>query len=373
MTQKRKQYSGQFKFKVALEAAKGTKTISELASETGVGCLLGATQIGQWKRQLLEEGVDLFSQQSNRQAQAVAEEQAELYEQIGRLKMELEWLKKKLPNLAEAQRMMIERDHPELSIRRQCELVGLNRSTLYYEPAPESALNLALMRLIDEQYLKTPFYGWPRMLAYLQRLGYTVNHKRVRRLLQKMGLQALYPKPRTSVSSAEHKKYPYLLRGLDITHVNQVWSADITYIPMPRGFMYLVAVMDWHSRYVLAWQLSNTLDSSFCLDALHQALLWGRPEIFNTDQGVQFTSSHFTDCLENAEIRISMDGRGRAFDNIFIERLWRSVKYEDIYPKGYDTVPQLERGVDAYFQLYNHERLHESLAYHTPAEVHFAK
>jgi putative transposase len=272
---------------------------------------------------------------------------------------------------------MIEHEHRELSIRRQCTLVGLNRSTLYYEPAPESALNLALMRLMDEQYLQTPFYGWPRMLAYLQRQGYTVNHKRVRRRLQKMGIQAIYPKPRTSVSNVAHKIYPYLLRDLEITHVNQVWHPkgprDITYIPMPRGFMYLVAVMDWYSRYVLAWQLSNTLDNRFCLDALPQALLWGKPEIFNTDQGVQFTARQFTDCLAKAEIRISMDGRGRAFDNIFTERLWRSVKYEDIYPKGYETVPHLERGVDAYFHLYNHERLHESLAYHTPAEVHFAK
>lgn len=268
---------------------------------------------------------------------------------------------------------MIDRDHARISIRRQCELVGLNRSTLYYEPAQESALNLELMRLLDEQYMRTPFYGWPRMLAYLRRQGYAVNHKRVRRLLQKMGLQAIYPKPRTSVSNPEHKIYPYLLPGLDITYVNQVWSTDITYIPMPHGFMYLVAVMDWYSRYVLAWQLSNTLDSDFCLAALQQALLWGKPEIFNTDQGVQFTATQFTDYLEKAEIRISMDGRGRALDNIFVERLWRSVKYEDIYPHAYDTVPKLERGLDAYFQLYNHDRLHESLAYHTPAEVHFAK
>lgn len=268
---------------------------------------------------------------------------------------------------------MIEYKHTELSIRRQCELVGLNRSTLYYEPAQESALNLELMRLMDEQYMRTPFYGWPRMLAYLRRQGYAVNHKRVRRLLQKMGLQAIYPKAKTSVSNPEHKIYPYLLRGLAITQVNQVWSCDITYIPMPHGFMYLVAVMDWYSRYVLAWQLSNTLDGSFCLDALAQALLWGKPQIFNTDQGAQFTANQFADCLEKAEIQISMDGRGRALDNIFIERLWRSVKYEDIYLNAYDTVPHLERGVDAYFQLYNHERLHQSLAYHTPAEVHFAR
>jgi putative transposase len=251
-------------------------------------------------------------------------------------------------------------------------LVGLPRATLYYEPASESTLNLALMRLLDEQYLKTPFYGWPRMLVYLKRQGYAVNHKRVRRLLQKMGLQALHPKPKTTQPGAGHKSYPYLLRNLPITHVNQVWSADITYIPMPRGFMYLVAVMDWFSRYVLSWQLSNTLDSLFCLDALQQALHWGKPEIFNTDQGVQFTASHFTGWLEKEQIQISMDGRGRALDNIFIERLWRSVKYEDIYLKNYATVPQLEAGLVEYFHFYNHERPHQSLDDLSPAKVHFA-
>ncbi len=228
------------------------------------------------------------------------------------------------------------------------------------------------MRLMDEQYLKTPFYGWPRMLVYLKRQGYAVNHKRVRRLLQKMGLQALYPKPKTTKPGEGHKIYPYLLRNLPITQVNQVWSADITYIPMPRGFMYLVAVMDWFSRYVLTWQLSNTLDGLFCLDALQQALRGGKPEIFNTDQGVQFTASHFTGWLEKEKIQISMDGRGRALDNIFIERLWRSVKYEDIYLKNYATVPQLQAGLVDYFRFYNHERPHQSLDDHTPAEVHFA-
>lgn len=269
--------------------------------------------------------------------------------------------------------MLIERDHPALSLRRQCELVGLNRSTLYYEPAQESAFNLTLMRLIDEQYLKTPTYGWPRMLAYLRRQGYAVNHKRVRRLMQTMGLQAIYPKPKTTVAGEAHQIYPYLLRGLKIIQPQQVWSADITYIPMPRGFMYLVAVMDWYSRYVLAWQLSNTLDSTFCVAALQQALLWGKPAIFNTDQGVQFTANAFTRCLETAGIRISMDGKGRAFDNIFIERLWRSVKYEEIYLKEYLTGTALANGLDMYFQFYNYQRPHQSLAYRTPAEVHFVQ
>jgi putative transposase len=268
---------------------------------------------------------------------------------------------------------MIEPAHPQLSIRRQCELVGLNRSTFYYTPAQESDLNLHLMRLIDEQYTKTPFYGWPRMTAYLRRQEYEVNHKRVQRLMQKMGLQAIYPKPRTSIAAKGHKVYPYLLRNLAITRPNQVWSADITYIRMLRGFMYLVAIIDWYSRYVVAWQLSNTLDGLFCLDALDLALAQGKPEIFNTDQGVQFTALDFTSRLEKAGIRISMDGRGRALDNVFVERLWRTVKYEHIYLHEYALVPELEKGLHEYFTFYNQERLHQSLSYQTPAEVHFAQ
>lgn len=266
---------------------------------------------------------------------------------------------------------MIEPDHVGISLRRQCELTGLPRSTYYYVPASESEFNLQLMRLIDEQYLKTPFYGWPRMTAYLQRQDYTINHKRVQRLMQLMGLQAIYPKPKTTVNGQAHRVYPYLLRDLQIVRPNQVWSADITYIPMQHGFMYLVAILDWFSRYVVAWQLSNTLDGQFCLEVLEQALLQGRPEIFNTDQGVQFTAREFTSRLEGAGIRISMDGRGRALDNIFIERLWRSVKYEDVYLKEYGSVPQLDAGLQAYFRFYNEDRPHQSLGYRTPAEVHY--
>lgn len=267
---------------------------------------------------------------------------------------------------------MIEPHHLQLSIRRQCEVVGLHRSTLYYQPAGESAFNLHLMRVIDEQYLKTPFYGWPRMTAHLHRQGYQVNHKRVQRLMQKMGLQAIYPQRRTSMAAQGHKVYPYLLRNQAITRPNQVWSADITYIPMLRGFMYLVATMDWYSRYVLAWQLSNTLDGLFCLDALDLALAQGKPDIFNTDQGAQFTALAFTSRLEATGIRISMDGRGRALDNVFVERLWRSVKYEHVYLYEYALVPELEKGLEQYFTFYNHERPHQSLSYQTPAEVHYA-
>jgi putative transposase len=240
-------------------------------------------------------------------------------------------------------------------------------------------LNLQLMRLIDQQYTRTPFYpqgafgsGWPKMTALLrQKLGQPINHKRVQRLLQLMGLRAIGPKPHTSQPAPEHKVYPYLLRGLAITQPNFVWSSDITYIPLPHGFIYLVAVIDWFSRYVLAWQLSNTLDGYFCEQALQQALAHGRPEIFNTDQGAQFTAASFTSILEAAHIRISMDGRGRALDNIFVGRLWRTVKYEDIYLKDYGTVPALFTGLTQYFSFYNGERLHQSLAYQTPAQVHF--
>lgn len=258
-----------------------------------------------------------------------------------------------------------------LSLRRQCELLGLNRSSWYYEPAQESPENLHLMRLIDEQYTRTPFYGWPRMTAYLrQDKGWPVNHKRVQRLMQIMGLQAIYPKPRTTTTNAAHRRYPYLLRGVTIEQPDQVWSADITYIPMVQGFMYLVAVLDWFSRYVITWQLSNTLDGRFCLDALRVALQHGRPDIFNTDQGVQFTATDFTQTLEQAGIRISMDGRGRALDNVFVERLWRTVKYENVYLMDYASVPELEAGLQRYFHFYNHERLHQSLGYHTPAIVY---
>ena len=262
-------------------------------------------------------------------------------------------------------------EQPWLSLRRQCELIGLNRSSYYYQPAPESPLNLTLMRLIDEQYLRTPFYGYLKMTKYLRQVKqYQVNPKRVYRLMQLMGLRAVAPRPHTSQAQPEHKIYPYLLRGIDITRPNQVWSADITYVPMPRGFMYLVAILDWHSRYVLSWEVSNTLDGDFCLLALERALQRGQPEIFNTDQGTQFTARAFTTRLEQAQIKISMDGKGRVFDNIFIERLWRTVKYEHIYLSDYTTGLELVAGLANYFDFYNHERFHQSLDYRTPAQVY---
>ena len=254
-------------------------------------------------------------------------------------------------------------------MRRQCDLLGLSRSSLYYEAAPEAAENLVLMRLIDEEYTRHPFYGSRRISQWLARQGHEVNRKRVQRLLRMMGLEAIYPKPKLSAGRG-HKVYPYLLRGVSIERADQVWSADITYVPLASGFMYLAATIDWYSRLVVAWRLSNTLDGSFCREMLEEALGRGRPEVFNTDQGVQFTAGAWTGRLEGAGVRVSMDGRGRCLDNVFVERLWRSVKYEDVYLRGYESVRDLERGLRAYFAFYNGERLHQALGYRTPAEVY---
>ena len=257
------------------------------------------------------------------------------------------------------------------SIRRQCRLAGISRSDVYHEPVGETGTNLVLMRLIDEQYLRHPEFGYPRMTDWLQDKGYPVNHKRVARLMQIMGLQAITPGPHTSKPAPEHKIYPYLLRNLTIDQVGQVWSTDITYIPMRYGFMFLTAIIDWYSRYVLAWELSNTMETLFCVDALKHALTKGTPEIFNTDQGSQFTSEAFTDVLLEKNIAISMDGRGRALDNAFIERLWWTVKYEDIYPKSYTDGHALYRGLKRWFDYYNRERKHSALDKRTPHEVFF--
>jgi putative transposase len=265
---------------------------------------------------------------------------------------------------------LVEVNHPELSVRRQCELLGLARATFSYEPSGETPENLRLMRLIDELYTGCPFYGSRKITEELTRRGEEVNRKRVQRLMREMGLEAIYPKPRLSAAGRGHKIYPYLLRGVKIERPDQVWSADITYVPLPSGFMYLAAVIDWYSRYVLAWRLSNTLDGSFCLEMLEEALQGGRPEVFNTDQGVQFTAEAFTGRLLAAGVAVSMDGRGRALDNVFVERLWRTVKYEDIYIRVYETVAELLQGLIRYFAFYNQERLHQSLGYETPAEVY---
>ena len=265
---------------------------------------------------------------------------------------------------------MIELESEAIAISRQCELLGLSRSSFYYKPAGESELNLKLMRLIDQQYMRRPYYGVPRMTVWLQDKGYSVNHKRVQRLMRQMGLQAVGPKPNTSKKTEVSKKYPYLLRGVEIDYPNQVWSTDITYVPMNKGYVYLVAVMDWYSRYVLSWELSNSLDTWFCLVALDTALQLATPQIFNSDQGSQFTSDAFTKRLLDANIDISWDGKGRVFDNIFIERLWRTVKYEEVYLNDYQSVPQAYHMLNQYFMFYNTQRRHMALGRITPQQAY---
>jgi len=271
----------------------------------------------------------------------------------------------------EQKRRLVEPNHLEIPIYRQCELMDLARASYYYEPAGETEYNLLLMRMLDEQYTRTPFYGVPRMTAWLRIQGHQVNPKRIERLMRKMDLQAIYPKPKLSKKGAVSSKYPYLLSGMVIDRPNQVWSTDITYIRLRQGFVYLVAVMDWFSRYVLSWEVSNSLDSHFCLWALERAFQKSIPDIFNSDQGSQFTSESFTSRLKTAGIRISWDGRGRFWDNIFVERLWRSVKWEEVYLKDYENVPEAIDGLDGYFKFYNTQRPHQSLGYRTPQQVFF--
>ena len=267
---------------------------------------------------------------------------------------------------------MIDPAHQNLSISRQCRLLNINRSTYYYKKKPIKPEDLKLMELIDKQYLKTPTWGSRSMRNHLRRLGYKINRKRVQRLMRLMGMEAIYPKPRTSRPHPAHKVYPYLLRNLKIERPNQVWAADITYIPMARGFMYLVAVMDWNSRKVLSWRLSNTLDTDFCVEALEDAInRFGSPDIFNTDQGAQFTSKPFTNLLKQHDIKISMDGRGRVQDNIFIERLWWTVKYHYLYLHAFDNGTQLRNGLNEWFKHYNQERSHQALDNLTPDEVYY--
>ena len=266
--------------------------------------------------------------------------------------------------------MLIDLADQEFSVRQQSGLLGIHRSALYYQQRGETEENLMLMRLLDEQYTLTPCYGVLKMTAHLRNLGYAVNPKRIRRLLRTMDLEAIYQKPNTSKRNPEHKVFPYLLRGVKIDRCNQVWNTDITYIRLTSGFVYLTAIIDWYSRYVLGWSLSTTLDADFCIEAVGKLLGEGKCEIFNTDQGSQFTIERFTKPLLDKGIKVSMDGRGRALDNIFVERLWRTVKYEYVYLQEIQTVQQARLGFQEFFYRYNHERLHQSLNYHTPAQVY---
>ncbi len=266
-------------------------------------------------------------------------------------------------------RAAVDRRRPSLSVARQCKLLDISRSGLYYQPARVSESELELMKLIDCQYMVTPFYGTRKMAIWLKSKRYSVNRKHVRRLMQLMCLKAIYRHPRTSPPGPGNKVYPYLLDGMKITRPNQVWCADITYIPMAHGFLYLVVIMDWYSRYVLAWRLSNTLDADFCMEALEVALKKGKPDVFNTDQGSQFTGKTFTGLLEKHGIQISMDGKGSYRDNLFIERLWRTVKYEEVYLKAYQNGKDARIGISDYFRFYNTARPHQALGYRTPGKV----
>ncbi len=368
MAGKRKRHSAPFKARVALEALKGMKNSQELAREYEVH----PTQIAQWKAQLRDHAEQVFD--SGAAAKQHEHQQAELSradEQIGRLNLELDWLKKNRSARTSELRCLIEPGHPRLSIARQCELLGLPRSSYYYQPVPVGAEEAALMRRIEQQYLRTPWYGSRQMTAALRRQYGVVNRKRVQRLMRKMGLQAVTPGPHTSRKQPQHPVYPYLLRDYPPARPDDAWSTDITFVPMPIGFLYRVAIIDWYSRFVLAWQLSNTLETAFCLDALEQALArFGLPAMFNSDQGCPFTSEAFTGRLPQADIAISMDGRGRALDNVFVERLWRSVKYESIYLNEFANPPELVHGLDEYFTDFNYYRPNQGLSAYAPAEVY---
>ena len=307
---------------------------------------------------------DVFGNGREQIRQQADAEKNKLYQRIGQLKVELDFLKKELASSIEDRRRWINPKHRRLTIQQQCDLLGVPRSSYYYQPRPESAENLRLLRRIDELYLERPFFGSRRMAA-----GLKANRKRIQRLMRIMGIEAHYPKPNLSRPAPGYQIYPYLLRGLWIERPNQVWSTDITYIPMRGGFLYLVAVMDWFSRFVLSWELSNTMETGFCLVALEAAFRFGQARIWNSDQGSQFTSEDFLAPLKKRGISISMDGRGRALDNVFIERLWRSLKYELIYPGDFVSGADLLPALESYFHFYNHQHPHQSLNYRTPADL----
>jgi putative transposase len=366
----RKRHDPAFKAKVAGEALKGIKTLSELSAEYGVH----PVQISAWKKKLVDNMTDIFATKADKTSQDAEKEKAELYRQIGQLKVENDWMKKKLSSSTYERRVeVLDWKCSHLSMRRQCKLLGLCRSSLYREKAPESNESHILMQKFDRIFTEHPYFGVDRMTRELRKVGYVVNPKRTRRLMRKMDLVSVLPRPYTSHPRQDYgfKKHPYRLRGLAITRLNQVWCTDITYIPLRQGFVYLVAILDWYSRKVLSYRISNTLDSRFCVEALLEAIQrWGRPEIFNSDQGCQFTSDVFTGILEAEGIAISWDGRGRAVDNIIVERFWWTLKYEHVYIHEADTMWQAEKGISKYISWYNSERTHMSLGNKTPDSIY---
>ncbi|MFH1503803.1 MAG: IS3 family transposase [Candidatus Omnitrophota bacterium] len=362
---KKKKYPKEFKARVAMEAIKGEKTIAQISSEYEVHSNL----IMQWKKRLKENVSNIFIRK-NEQEPDNKQLIDNLYKRIGKSQVEIDWLKKKLGISIEQRKLFIDKENGKISVRRQCELIGVNRSNLYYRCQQKNTdYEDQLRKAIDQQFMKDPC-GALKMMKYLRRFGYKAGEKLIRRLMRSMNLLAIYPKPKLSRKHPQHRIYPYLLKGLSIIRANQVWCTDITYIQLVKGYCYLVAVMDWYSRYVLSWRVSNTLEADFCVECLEGAISYGKPEIFNSDQGTQFTSKEFTQKLLDNKIRISMDGRGRVFDNIFIERLWRTVKYDNIYVQGYETITDVRQGLKTYFERYNTERLHQSLNYQTPWEVY---
>jgi putative transposase len=365
----RRRHSDQLKAKVVLEALRGVDTVNEIAERNHVHPLM----ITKWKKHAVCLLPSLFSRRADRERDEWKQREAELFQVIGQLKYELDWLKKKLPSSPSELRQCIEPSEPRISIARQCALVGLPRSTWYSRPAGESEVNLLLMHLIDAEYTAYPFYGSRQMCLALRQSGWEINRKRVRRLMALMGLEAIYPKRRLSAPGDGHRIYPYLLRNVAVVRPDQVWSTDITYLRLAGGYAYLVAFIDWYSRYVLSHVVSTTLDHQFCLMALEAALVHGRAEIHNSDQGSQFTSAPYLRRVEGAGMLISMDGKGRALDNVFVERLWRSVKYEDVYLKDYATPREAAAGLAVYFRFYNHERPHQSLGGRCPAQVYAEK
>ncbi|WP_157576730.1 IS3 family transposase [Pseudoalteromonas rubra] len=368
MSKKRRNHSPEFKAKVALAAARGDKTTAELAAHYNIH----QTQITTWKNELIQNAASLFTGKSN-SGQQSDEDVEKLHAKIGQLTMENGFFGESARSLARAHKKnKLDKTH-SLALKRQCELLEISRASAYYKPKGESQETLDIMKAIDEINLNYPFMGSRRIVDELAKLNYQVNRKKVTRLMRLMGILVLYPKPKTTVPDKAHRIYPYLLRDTEVTYANQVWATDISYIPMAKGFVYVVAIIDWFSRKVLSWKLSNTLDTHFCLEALDEALQrYGKPQIFNSDQGCQFTSDVFTGKLKENDIKISMDGKGRWVDNVMIERLWRSLKYEEVYLKAYDSIREAEREIGNYFVFYNEERIHQSLEKQTPDEVYHA-